>query len=290
MRNLHDELNALIPFQAVSGAERSFSHEIDRIAKSYGLETERDVLGNLLVHFKSHHGPFGSMLFVPIDLPGFLNLYCDGDSAWLSPTSSHLGKDLKFERVFDEAGDGYDLQLSEDSKAPYKICGRKFELGESFGLANQFSKTDERICGYGVARFALIYSALSALSKMKRDSAVCFTVSFHSLAKSESILMSKYRPSFGIFLGFCECQGQDPLLLLKDGKFFPRKRSLERASHLDLRPFVAKEPVTKAETVLYPYDFDLISIALPCSHPLSPQESIFEESVGKMKRVIESVI
>ncbi len=288
-----EQLNNLLSFHSVSGASKTISSHLFQLAKNKGLSVANDRYGNVAVFKDEKHDVIETLLLFSVDLPGFVNLYTENKKAYLSPTWNEIPDWKKTHSVRDQRGNVYTVENNEDNADQLCICARQFQIGETFDLFSPFTNEGESLCGFAVSSYSLLLLALEILGDLPENACIAFVGSRFSLTSFENTVVNRLEPKRAVLLGFCESDSSMPLLLLKDGKHFPKQKALSWIQEKTGCIFEAKvcsKAVTKVEKVMPVFPCDLLSVALPCKHPLSATETVSENSLDTMRLFLTKLL
>ena len=277
-----EQLRKISEIPCVNGGERSFSSFLENYFKQKSFAVQR-LPGNHILVRKSDLKP-NTVLFTPMDSPGFVCLYREDGIAYLSPTSKALDDIKDFDSVINNEGVFFKLEETKYDKSTFCVKNDQIRLGESLSVSSTVSVVDSVITG----RFASKYACVAMLMKLAElitnpDVAICFTAGFHSGAKAESNVLKRIGANNAILLNFADVGDslQMPILAIKDGKHFSSDVLSNAFSEscsengFPLRKIVFDKAISAAERIYAPHVREVLSLALPCSNLYSDREKVF---------------
>ena len=112
-----EQLRKISEIPCVNGGERSFSSFLENYFKQKSFAVQR-LPGNHILVRKSDLKP-NTVLFTPMDSPGFVCLYREDGIAYLSPTSKALDDIKDFDSVINNEGVFFKLEETKYDKSTF---------------------------------------------------------------------------------------------------------------------------------------------------------------------------
>jgi len=224
-----------------------------------------------------------TVIFTPLDSPGYICLYRDENGACLAATSKD-GSELKEgDRVYGKRVKEATLYSSVYDEKILCIKDESAQVGDTFlaFTSAPVSASGDGFCCRYCARFSCIAVLMKLAENLKNPKvAVCFTSGFHSASKSEANVMNRIGAKRAILLGYASEKNPEnfPILALKDGKNFSSTLLAEsfceigKNNRINVSRRVFDQPITAAERLFSPYAREILSLALPCKNAFSEEE------------------
>jgi len=275
---MQEILKQISEIPCVNGSEFRLSEYLKEHFDKKGFFVEVDQGRNLLIQKSKNTDP-EYVLFTPMDSPGYLCLYKEGDCAYLTETSSNLKGLEAVEHVKDFRGKIHKLKKEKNRSDFLYIKSKNTTVGSAFALSGDFFIDDRYAIGWNSARYTCIATTVKLIEALENPKiAVCFTAGFNSGSKAESNVLTRTQNAKAILLGFCEEKSDLPILLIKDGKHFASpsmNKDFMDFCHSNDFCFLSKvsnKAVTAAERTISRKG-NIISLALPCTSALSEKEA-----------------
>ncbi len=277
----------------VNGSEFVLSDYLLEYFREKGFFTTIYPGGHILI--RQQNSTPHTIVFTPMDSPGFICLYKQADIAYLSPTSKKVNDLKDIEAVFDYNGNKFS---SEESNYD-KIKSKEINIGNALAISSSLKISKTCINGRFSGRFACICILMKLAEALKNPNVgICFTAGFYSNTKAESNIINRLHAKNAILLGFgvCNLSNKHPILAIKDGKHFSSPRLSElfklccRNNHIPFQSVVFDKAITAAERLFSPSE--ILSLALPCQFELTINEKVYaaEEMLSALTVFLNSDI
>lgn len=273
-------LHQISKIPCVNGGERHFSLFLKKYFSDKGFSVQ-SLPGNHIYVQKRNAKP-NTIVFTPMDSPGFICLYKEDDIAYLSSSSKSFGAIKDFDSVTNEKGITYKLEESKYDKNAFCIKSKEVQIGETLSISSKIELTESKISGRFCSKFACILILIKLADFLTNPNiALCFTAGFHSGTKAECNVLKRMGAKNAILLNAAVIDeiGSDPILALKDGKHFSSKVLSDaflascKENGVLVQTIVFDKAITAAERTHAPLVYDILSLALPCRQLYSANEN-----------------
>ena len=263
----------------VNGSERRIAQFLHRhfVAKGFHVQT---LPGNH-VFVKMKDSSPRTVVFTPMDTPGFVCLYKEDGVGYLASTSKVIGELKDFDSVVNANGDVFQIQESKYDKKSFCIKSERVQIGENFSIPSKPEVNENQIAGRFSAGIACICLLIKLADLLENPSvALCFTSGSHSGMKAEANVMKRTGATNAILLNPAEFDENTdaPILAIKDGKHFSSKNLSEHflaacaVKDIAVRKVVFDQGISAAERTYAPHVSEILSLALPCSRLYQAEE------------------
>ena len=287
-----DLLQQISKIPCVNGGERELSLFLKKYFITKGLSVQ-SFPGNHIFVKKDGTMP-QTILFTPMDSPGFICLYKEDGVAYLSPTSRTLNDMKDFDSVINQSGKTFKIEESKYDKNAFCIKSKDVNIGDVLAITPNFDLKETEFAGRFSSKLACI-SVLIRLSEILTNPniAFCFTAGFHSGSKAESNVMKRVGAKNAILLSPAETKENtnEPILALKDGKHFS-SRILSGAflasckdNGISVQRVVFDKAISAAERTYAPHVKEILSLSLPCHQLYTANEN--NNSVDAMAEALK---
>ncbi len=281
-----DLVKEISQIPCVNGSEHGFARFLKRYFEEKGFQVSVFPGNHVLVQLTDSAPK--TIVFTPMDSPGFVCLYRENDCSYLTPTSKSVEEIKDLKAVFDTDGNEHPIEESKYDKKSFCIKNKVFPLGSAFSVASPIQTSDSVIIGRFCARFACIAVVMKLAESLKNQNVgICFTAGFCSKTKAESNVMNRLQAENALLLNFAEDEDSHPILILKDGKRFSSKAFLESIATffenncIPFRTRVYDNPITSAESLFSNSAKNIISFAFPCKEALSEKGEVCLSSMNE---------
>ncbi len=264
-----DRIKALASFMNVTAAESDLSEHLYEFFLKKGFSVDLDQNGSVVVRIPGLAKEKRKiMVCTPIDISGYICLYRENKTSFLTKTKKDLQCAPK--TLLNNKGEKFTVKESKYDKNEVSIVHQSGLIGDVYRTIPFFEETNRCISGENAARYALI-DLLTELSSIKpqNDVLLSFTTGFYSFGTSEANITFCEKPDDVFMLGFSEDSDRYPLLYVKNGKNFASNSLLSKAQNtakklnLKLKLKVSETEATKEASVLSASFCEVVSLGLP---------------------------
>ncbi len=279
---MNELLREISKIACVNGGERRYSQFLKEYFTSKGFFVQRLPGNHVFVQRRKSSAT--TVIFTPMDSPGFICLYKEGENAYLSPTSKALSDIKDFDFVVGSEGIPYKIEESKYDKKSFCIKSNSAKIGEIFSVESSVQSSDNEFIGRFSSKLACIFLLIKLADLLQSsDVALCFTAGYHSGTRSEANVLKRIGASNAVFVNFAECDDSvsAPILAIKDGKHFSSKSLSDRFMtsckqiSITVEAAVFDQAITSAERSYAPQVGEILSLALPCSKPYTVSEKVW---------------
>lgn len=279
---MNELLREFSKIPCVNGGERTFSMLLSKYFSKKGFLVQKLPGNHIFIQKESTSAR--TVIFTPIDSPGFICLYKEGDESYLSPTSKALSTIKDFDSVVDTNGISFKVEESKYDKKSFCIKNQDAQIGEIFSVESKVLSSENGFSGRFSAKLACIFVLTKLADLLKNPSvALCFTAGYHSATRAEANVMNRTGASNAVFFNFAESDASEssPILAIKDGRHFSSKTLTEKFmtscknNGISIQAVVFDKAITAAERSYAPQVKEILSLALPCSQPYTDKEKVW---------------
>lgn len=284
-------IQTLSKFFNGSGSEMPLSEFLLSEFQKAKIDAYIDPMGSVVAKFRGVKSAKEKiMITCPIDVPCLLTLYVEKNKAFLAKIGRDSFQPKAGALLSDEKGNVHKLKKSPYDENGWFVSGKGFSLGDAFRENVSIEEKENRLVGRFAAKYALM-ALLYRLSesKPKCDLVLCFSSGFETDAKSEANVAFREKPNMILLLNAEDSREKAPALVLKDGKRFSDEVLIEKIKDLgyEFRTTVHPSPLTKAETIFFPSDAKIATIAIPAENLGKENETV---SLCSLKQLEESIL
>ncbi len=289
-----ERIEKLASYMNVTGAESEFTHYIYQSLSSKGIFAEIDCNGCVIARLSgTKKNNKKTMISVSIDIPGFIALYKENKTLYLTPTHKLLRGERRNKEIVDETGKKFVLKKSKFDEKEYTVTCQNGKIGKVFRHFPSFEKNNTQIIGMYVCKYVLIDFLLKLCEeKHEDDLLICFSTSYYSNEVSEANIAFREKPDTVILLSFSENSGENPIALVKNGKHFSSQKLLDLAKQSfenELILKVEEDEITKEISVFSSCFAEVITLALPYEKK-DDNEVLSLNSIERFKTLINRLV
>lgn len=291
-----ESLKKLASHTNVSGCEDEMSSYLMEQIREFGYTPELNDNTSVCVKIKAKQNSAETvMVSVALDVPGFIALFVDEKSAYLSAT-----KELPFEirsdfMLVNEKGELVSAKKESDKKTELITSSEGVTLGDVFGLPRDLSEKKGKIEGYFACKYAVILLLLDLMQlDFSRNVIFAFASNASTSAAKMKNIAKKYSPDRVITIGTMEHESARPLILVKDGNYFAddqlvRDLSISKGKKR-FQTFVSEKSVTQADKIFSFEAIPCIPLALPFHTKKDGKEVVSVSSYDLLKERLKEFL
>lgn len=275
-----DTIRNLTEIPCVNGSERQFALNLKELLTDKGL-TVKVFPGNHVFFHKSNANP-DTIVFTPMDSPGFTCLYKEDGIAYLTSTSKSYEKTKDFEVVINSKGIAFKTEASKYDQKAFCIKDPNILIGETFSAPAKVHYANEIFSGRFCSKFACIAILMRLMDELQnRKIGCCITAGFYSGSSAESNVMKRVGAKNAILLNSAnfEEETNKPMIAIKDGKHFSSKILSDAfaavccENKISIQNVIFDEAISSADRIYAPEVKEILSLALPCRHRYTENET-----------------